>query len=100
MGNDGIGYKSSGLASDKSDFKFRGCESRSGSESDKPALDSVGGAAAVNSDNSDDSDDSDDPELLCEECGGEMEEQRDTELQGMYNCCKRPVPAEEVTLGC
>lgn len=92
-GPDGIGYESSGLASDESELEFRGCESESEAEAA-----AEGGSSSASELSSDE--ESDDPELLCFECEGEMEEQRDTEHEGQCDCCKRKVPPEEVTLTC
>ena len=94
MGPDGIGYESSGLASDESDLQFRDCESRSCSEGEEAA-------ASVASEATEDSEDSEDPELRCWNCEGEMEERGDTEFEGMCDGgCRRPLPRTELTLSC
>jgi len=94
MGPDGIGYESSGLASDESDLQFRDCESRSCSEGEEAA-------ASVASEATEDSEDNEDPELRCWNCEGEMEERGDTEFEGMCDGgCRRPLPRTELTLSC
>ena len=95
MGDEGIGYESSGYSSGESQLEFRGCESKSGSEADAPASVSDGGGKSGS-----DSDSSDDPELLCFLCTGPVEQKQDTEFEGVCDGCGRVLPMEEVTFTC
>ena len=78
MGEEGIGYASSGYSSGESQLEFRGCESKSGSEADAPASVGDGGGESGG-----ESDSSDDPDLLCFLCTGPVEQKQNTEFDGL-----------------